>query len=84
MQNQRKFNNVKEMIIYDLAEHFHGAGFTILSIDPRSIGASVGTPRNEYNTTKNIEDYHDALTFLKTQPCSPETVTTSHSVRYRH
>ncbi|KAK1964570.1 alpha/beta-hydrolase [Colletotrichum sublineola] len=59
------FNNVKEMIIYDVAEHFHGAGFTVLSFDPRSIGASDGTPRNESNPTKNIEDYHDALTFLK-------------------
>ncbi|KAF3490688.1 uncharacterized protein GIQ15_00205 [Arthroderma uncinatum] len=62
------FNIVKETIIDDVAEHFHAAGFTVLSYDPRSVGASDGTPRNEIHPTKNMEDYYDALTFLKGQP----------------
>ncbi|RFU76424.1 n-terminal domain [Trichoderma arundinaceum] len=59
---------VKEMIIGEVAEYFHAAGFTVLAYDPRSIGASDGTPRNEINPLCNIEDYHDALTFLKAHP----------------
>ncbi|KAK4120692.1 DltD N-terminal domain protein [Parathielavia appendiculata] len=59
------FNNVKEMIISEVAEYFHGAGFTVLSYDPRSIGESDGMPRNEAHPARNVEDYHDALTYLK-------------------
>ncbi|KAF2841764.1 DltD N-terminal domain protein [Patellaria atrata CBS 101060] len=59
------FNMTKETIISDVAEYFFAAGFTVLSYDPRSIGASDGMPRNETNPVKNIEDYHDALTSLK-------------------
>lgn len=58
----------KEMIVAEVAEYFHAAGFTVLSYDPRSIGASDGLPRNEIQPTRNIEDYHDALTFLRTHP----------------
>lgn len=53
------------MIISEVAEYFHSAGFTVLSFDPRSIGASDGTPRNEAHPSRNVEDYHDALTYLK-------------------
>jgi pimeloyl-ACP methyl ester carboxylesterase len=63
-----QFNNVKEMIISEVAEYFHSAGFTVLSFDPRAIGASDGQPRNEAHPARNVEDYHDALTFLKAQP----------------
>lgn len=56
----------KETIISDVAEYYFAAGFTVLSYDPRSIGASDGMPRNESNPTKNMEDYMDALSFLKT------------------
>lgn len=55
----------KETIINDVAEYYFNAGFTVLSYDPRSIGASDGMPRNECNPVKNMEDYMDALTFLK-------------------
>jgi pimeloyl-ACP methyl ester carboxylesterase len=58
----------KEMIVAEVAEYFHAAGFTVLSYDPRSIGASDGTPRNEVHPARNIEDYHDALTFLRAHP----------------
>ncbi|ROT38156.1 DltD N-terminal domain protein [Sodiomyces alkalinus F11] len=56
------------MIISEVAEYFHSEGFTVLSYDPRSIGGSDGMPRNEAHPSKNVEDYHDALTFLKGQP----------------
>ncbi|ROV92589.1 hypothetical protein VMCG_08926 [Cytospora schulzeri] len=62
------FNMTKEMIVAEVAEYFHAAGFTVLSYDPRSIGSSDGMPRNEVQPTRNIEDYHDALTFLKAHP----------------
>lgn len=60
-----QFNNVKEMIISEVAEYFHEAGFTVLSYDPRTMGASDGTPRNEAHPGRNVEDYHDAFTYLK-------------------
>lgn len=58
----------KEMIVAEVAEYFHAAGFTVLSYDPRSARSSTGTPRNEIQPTRNVEDYHDALTFLRTHP----------------
>ena len=61
------------MIISEVAEYFHAAGFTVLSYDPRSIGASDGTPRNEAHPARNMEDYHDALTFLKDHPLVDRT-----------
>ncbi|TGJ78841.1 hypothetical protein E0Z10_g9926 [Xylaria hypoxylon] len=62
------FNMTKEMIVAEVAEYFHAAGFTVLSYDPRTIGASDGLPRNEPHPARNMEDYHDALTFLKSHP----------------
>ncbi|KAF2231047.1 alpha/beta-hydrolase [Viridothelium virens] len=62
------FNNTKETLIAEVAEYFFAAGFTVLSYDPRTIGGSDGTPRNECDPVRNIEDYHDALTFLKSHP----------------
>jgi alpha/beta superfamily hydrolase len=57
----------KETIINDVAEYYFSKGFTVLSYDPRSIGQSDGQPRNESNPMKMMEDYMDALTFLKAQ-----------------
>ncbi|KAI0603271.1 Alpha/Beta hydrolase protein [Biscogniauxia sp. FL1348] len=62
------FNMTKEMIVAEVAEYFHAAGFTVLNYDPRSIGASDGMPRNEVHPPHNIEDYHDALTYLRAHP----------------
>lgn len=53
------------MFVAEIAEYFQRAGFTVLTYDPRSIGQSEGKPRNEIDPTRNAEDYHDALTFLK-------------------
>lgn len=63
-----QFNMTKEMIVAEVAEYFHAAGFTVLSYDPRSVGSSDGVPRNEIQPARNIEDYHDALTFLREHP----------------
>ncbi|KAI1111783.1 alpha/beta-hydrolase [Nemania sp. NC0429] len=62
------FNFTKEMIIAEIAEYFQAAGFTALTFDPRSIGQSDGLPRNDIHPARNVEDYHDALTFMKRQP----------------
>ncbi|TVY19101.1 Polyketide transferase, partial [Lachnellula arida] len=62
------FNFTKEMFVAEIAEYFQKAGFTTLTYDPRSIGESEGSPRNEMDPVKNAEDYHDALTFLKSHP----------------
>lgn len=56
------------MFIAEIAEYFQTAGFTVLTYDPRSIGESAGSPRNEIDPVRNAEDYHDALTFLKGHP----------------
>ncbi|KAL2000897.1 hypothetical protein VTN02DRAFT_2485 [Thermoascus thermophilus] len=62
------FNCVKEMLLPEVAEQFQRAGVTALIYDPRSIGLSDGSPRNEIDPAKQAEDYSDALSFLATQP----------------
>ncbi|KAI1178917.1 alpha/beta-hydrolase [Nemania sp. FL0916] len=62
------FNFTKEMIVAEIAEYFQRAGFTALTYDPRSIGQSDGQPRNDIHPSRNVEDYHDALTFMKRHP----------------
>jgi pimeloyl-ACP methyl ester carboxylesterase len=54
-------------MVAEIAEYFQKQDFTVLIYDPRSIGSSGGMPRNEIHPARNVEDYHDALTFLKTQ-----------------
>ncbi|KAI1158622.1 DltD N-terminal domain protein [Nemania serpens] len=61
------FNLTKDMIIFEAGQYLNAAGFTVLGYDPRCVGASDGTPRNDIQPLKNVEDYHDALTFLKVQ-----------------
>jgi fermentation-respiration switch protein FrsA (DUF1100 family) len=56
------------MFVPEVAEQFQQAGITALIYDPRSTGMSDGTPRNEIDPMKQVEDYSDALTFLRTQP----------------
>lgn len=55
-------------MVAEVAEYFQKFDFTVLIYDPRSIGLSDGTPRNEIHPSRNVEDYHDALTFLKGHP----------------
>jgi alpha/beta superfamily hydrolase len=56
------------MFVPDVAAYFQAAGITALTFDPRTLGVSDGSPRNDIDPWKSAEDYHDALTFLKTQP----------------
>jgi pimeloyl-ACP methyl ester carboxylesterase len=49
----------------DVAKAFQEAGMTVLVYDPRSTGLSDGVPRNDIDPFKQIEDYSDALTFLR-------------------
>ncbi|RDW79926.1 hypothetical protein BP6252_04564 [Coleophoma cylindrospora] len=62
------FNCVKEMVLPNVAEQYQLAGITALIYDPRSIGLSDGTPRNEIDPVRQAEDYSDALTFLAAHP----------------
>jgi pimeloyl-ACP methyl ester carboxylesterase len=65
----RKFNCVMDMVgMPDVAELFQKAGISVLQFDPRNTGTSDGTPRNEIDPMKQVEDLSDALTFLGTQP----------------
>ncbi|KAK5992002.1 Thiohydrolase [Cladobotryum mycophilum] len=62
------FNCVKEMFVPEVAEYFQKSNITALTYDPRTLGDSEGTPRNDLDPVKQAGDYHDALTFLKQHP----------------
>ncbi|KGO72703.1 hypothetical protein PITC_056890 [Penicillium italicum] len=62
------FNCVKEMFVPEVAEQFQKANITALIYDPRSLGESDGEPRNEIDPLKQVSDYSDALSFLRTLP----------------
>jgi fermentation-respiration switch protein FrsA (DUF1100 family) len=54
------------MFVLEVAEQFQLLGITALIYDPRSPGTSEGTPRNEIDPMKQVEDYSDEFTFLST------------------
>ncbi|KAH7157762.1 DltD N-terminal domain protein [Dactylonectria estremocensis] len=62
------FNCVKEMLLPEVATSFQAAGITALVYDTRSIGSSDGLPRNDINPPKQVADYHDAVTYMRTHP----------------
>ncbi|KAI0968592.1 DltD N-terminal domain protein [Xylaria arbuscula] len=62
------FNTVKDVFLPNIAHHFQKAGITALVYDPRTISSSDGTPRGDIDPAVQVRDYHDALTFLKSQP----------------
>lgn len=68
MLTRVQFNCVKEMFVPEVAEQFQLAGITALIYDPRSTGSSDGTPRNEIDPMKQVEDYSDAMTFMSSLP----------------
>lgn len=65
MTRHTKFNCVKEMFVPEVAEQFQKAHITALVYDPRTLGLSDGTPRNDIDPIKQVSDYSDALTFLR-------------------
>lgn len=56
------------MLLPEVAESFQRENITALIYDPRNIGLSDGSLRNEIDPAKQVEDYSDALTFLQRQP----------------
>ena len=52
----------------DVARSIQRANLTALVYDPRTTGLSDGTPRNDINPMKQIEDCSDALTYLSSLP----------------
>ncbi|KAK6839956.1 hypothetical protein PG987_005822 [Apiospora arundinis] len=59
------FNVTKEFLLPKVARYLQAQGITALVYDPRTVGASDGTPRNDINPAQQATDYHDALSFLK-------------------
>lgn len=51
-----------------VAQYFQKEGITALTYDPRSVGSSDGSPRNNIDPAQQTADYHDALTYLKSDP----------------
>ncbi|QIQ01254.1 alpha/beta hydrolase [Streptomyces liangshanensis] len=62
------FSLVKEVYLDRFAERFAASGLSVLLYDHRNFGASDGTPRQEIDPWRQIEDYRHALTFLSTLP----------------
>ncbi|KAK9415511.1 putative AB hydrolase-1 domain-containing protein [Seiridium unicorne] len=60
-----KFNLTRQTLLPKVAEYFQQSGITALVFDPRSIGSSEGNPRNNIDPAQQTTDYHDALTYLK-------------------
>lgn len=54
---------IKEQHLGSFAARFQTAGYAALVYDNRNFGASDGVPRFEVDAFKQIEDYHDAITF---------------------
>ncbi|KAK3374836.1 Alpha/Beta hydrolase protein [Podospora didyma] len=67
------FNFPKDANLPDIARWFQEHGITTLLYDPRGIGASEGEPRNEVDPRQQIEDLHDAVTWIKQHPLVDET-----------
>lgn len=63
-----QFNMIKEIVLPDVAAYYQKHGITVLTYDPRNYGDSDGSPRNQLDSIKHVDDYMDALTFLREQP----------------
>ncbi|KAI1178392.1 DltD N-terminal domain protein [Nemania sp. FL0916] len=59
------FNTTRDVFLPNIAGSFQEAGITALVYDPRTVSSSEGSPRNNINPALQVGDYHDALTFLK-------------------
>lgn len=70
-----QFNCVKEMFMPEVAEQFQAHEITALIYDPRNLGESEGKPRNDVDPMKQVSDYSDALTYMRTLPIvDPERI----------
>ncbi|MGW3568915.1 alpha/beta hydrolase [Streptomyces sp. NPDC000941] len=62
------YGAVKEMALLRLAGTFAEAGFAALVHDHRTFGASDGTPHQDIDPWKQIEDWRRAITYLESRP----------------
>jgi fermentation-respiration switch protein FrsA (DUF1100 family) len=62
------FSAVKEMYLANFAEKFVAAGFVTLVFDYRYFGDSEGEPRGHLIPSEQLEDYHNAITWVSLQP----------------
>jgi len=61
------FGAVKEMYLEPFARRFAAVGIAVLVFDYRSFGASGGEPRQRVIPRDQMDDYHNALTWLSLQ-----------------
>jgi uncharacterized protein len=61
------FACVKTMRLDAYAEKFNEAGYNVLVFDYRHFGDSEGLPRQLLNINKQIEDWHSAIAFARSQ-----------------
>ncbi|KAK8047897.1 hypothetical protein PG996_015961 [Apiospora saccharicola] len=59
------FNLTRRTLFPKVASNFQQHGITALVYDPRTLGSSDGSPRNNIDPAEQVADYHDALTYLK-------------------
>ncbi|MET9285301.1 alpha/beta hydrolase [Nocardia beijingensis] len=50
------------------APYFVRAGFAVLAIDYRTVGASAGEPRGQDYPQRQVEDFRSAVSYLQTRP----------------
>lgn len=62
------FSAVKEMGMVDFAERFTAAGMAAIAFDFRNLGESDGSPRQELDPVKQIEDLRHAITYATMLP----------------
>lgn len=62
------FSAVKEIGMVDFAERFTAAGMAAIAFDFRNLGESDGSPRQELDPAKQIEDLRHAITFAMMLP----------------
>ena len=60
------FSAVKEMGLPDFAARFAAAGMAAIAFDFRNLGASDGSPRQELDPARQIEDLRHAITYATT------------------
>lgn len=58
---------VKEALAV-FAPYFVRAGFAVLAIDYRTVGASEGEPRGQDYPERQVEDFRSAISYLQTRP----------------
>ncbi|MEV0353035.1 alpha/beta fold hydrolase [Nonomuraea sp. NPDC050680] len=65
---------VKEALAF-FAPYFVKAGFAVLAIDYRTVGASDGEPRGQDYPERQVEDFRSAVSYLRTRPeVQPERI----------